>query len=421
MIPARITEAHLKSRTARAKLDARKKPYFISIAPGVQLGYRRAAGSWTVRITANGADWLKRIALADDHDDPSPPAILDYYGARKAAMRLATGGSPDDEEVDDRPPRTVGEAINAYVADLKARGADPYNGSRVRYHLSAALLATPITVLTGADLIGWRNGLIAKGLRPANLNRMRTCLRAALTLAAKRDRRIGNAAVWQTDFVLIPNATRARNHVLPDDETVHRFVEAAYARDGALGLLVEAMAETGARPSQLVRLTVGDLDLSASGCPTLAVPRSGKGHTADRARKMAQRKRVPISTGLGERLRAARDGRPADAPLLRRSNGQPWGFRRQDQYGRTIAAIVAELGLDPRTTLYALRHTAITRQVSRGMPTTIVAALADTSIAMIEDHYCAGIDQTLEAQALARRALPSAARPRLATVDGRSN
>ena len=50
-----IRAAQLETRTARLKLELRKKPHTVRVAPGVRLGYRRnnAAGTWSV-IAADG-------------------------------------------------------------------------------------------------------------------------------------------------------------------------------------------------------------------------------------------------------------------------------------------------------------------------------------------------------------------------------
>jgi hypothetical protein len=43
---ARRTRApKLETRTTRLKLAVRRKPYFVVIAPGIGLGYRRNAGA----------------------------------------------------------------------------------------------------------------------------------------------------------------------------------------------------------------------------------------------------------------------------------------------------------------------------------------------------------------------------------------
>jgi hypothetical protein len=58
-----IRAPQLETRTARLKLELRKKPYMVRVAPGVRLGYRRneTAGTWSV-IAADGksGNWVKK-------------------------------------------------------------------------------------------------------------------------------------------------------------------------------------------------------------------------------------------------------------------------------------------------------------------------------------------------------------------------
>jgi integrase len=404
--------AKLETPTARRKLPIRRKPFFVTVSPNVRLAYRRnlGPGTWSVRVTGPGIDWLKRIALADDLEPADGKAVLTYWQAIDAARALARR-EPGDIPADDDRTVTVAEALDAYERNLMANGGDPYNARRARFHISAALLSKPVALLTIGDMVRWRDGLIAKALAPASINRTRNCLRAALSLAAQRDRRIQNRHVWEEGLEPLADATLARNTVLPDADTVGRFVATAYVQDHDLGLLVETMAETAARPSQLVRITVGDLDLTNPGAPKLRVPRSAKGNPRTRARKMSERVPVPISPALAARLREAAGKRADDAPLLTRANGEPWGYRRNDRYRDGIAAIVAALGLDAGTTLYCLRHTAITRQLLLNTPIRVVAACADTSVREIERHYARYITAHADTDALMRRALLDIASP----------
>jgi hypothetical protein len=94
-MPVRLPHSQLESRTQRAKLIARRKPYSLRIAPGIRVGYRRnsdSAGTWSV-ICADGAggSWMKRIALADDHEDADGKTIMDFWQACDAARQLAKG------------------------------------------------------------------------------------------------------------------------------------------------------------------------------------------------------------------------------------------------------------------------------------------------------------------------------------------
>jgi integrase len=392
----------LETPTARRRLAVRKKPYYTTISPGIQLGYRRNAGSgsWSVRARSGAGTWLKRIGLADDLEPADGRAVLTYWQVLDAARKFARR-QPGDE-IDDTRPVTVAEAIDAYERDLEARGGDAYNARRARIH-AGTLLDKPVALLSTLDVVRWREGLIAKQLAADTINRVRNTLRAALTLAAKRDPRIVNERVWQRDLEALPNATEHRNVILADD-VVAKLIAAAYGRDYALGLLVETVAQTGCRPSQIVRLEVGDLDMADATAPKLWMPRSGKGHPSKRAKKMQERVPVPVPEALAALLGEAVKGRAPHDPLLLRASGEPWGFRRNDHYSAGFAAAATAAGLDPKTvTLYALRHSGISRALLRGVPLTIVADLADTSEREIRKHYAKHIAH--HADALARRAL----------------
>src|SRR6516165_1431560 len=94
--------AKLETPTARRRLEVRKKPYWTTISPGIHLGYRRnaGAGTWSVRVADSGAEWVKRIAVADDLEPASPPHVLSYWQAIDVARSLARRqpGDPVDRE-----------------------------------------------------------------------------------------------------------------------------------------------------------------------------------------------------------------------------------------------------------------------------------------------------------------------------------
>jgi len=401
--------SRLESASARLRLAIRRKPYTgPSLARGIKLLYRRnrTNGSWVVKAsTGHGAYWTKAFASADDFEPSDGRTVLTYWEAQDAAKKFARR-QPGDV-ADESRPLTVSEALDYYDADLRVRGGDAYNARRARFHLPGSILGKPVGLLGSTELCKWRDGLVEKGLSRASVNRVRNALRAALSLSARRDRRIANRRhVWEEDLAALPNATEARNVVLADD-VVARLIAAAYEHDRALGLLAQVLAETGARPSQAVRLTVADLDAKHS---RLMMPRSGKGHPHKRAMKMQERVPVPITAALVALLKQEAKGRASNAPLLTRSNGEAWGYRRNDRYRGDFAVVVAACGLDPKTvTLYALRHSCISRSLLRGVPVTVVADLTDTSEREIRKHYAKLISH--HADEIARRALLDVSQP----------
>ncbi|MGC2081874.1 MAG: site-specific integrase, partial [Bradyrhizobium sp.] len=68
----KVRHSALESRSARLKLQVRRRPYNgPSLARGVSLLYRRnvAAGTWVIKASnGHGKYWTKAIALADDYD-----------------------------------------------------------------------------------------------------------------------------------------------------------------------------------------------------------------------------------------------------------------------------------------------------------------------------------------------------------------
>jgi integrase len=246
------------------------------------------------------------------------------------------------------------------------------------------LLSKPVALLASAELQKWRDGLLGT-MASATVNRLGRCLCAALAQASQHDKRIQNSEAWEIGLANLPDAQEARNIVLSDDE-VRAFVASAYQLDDGFGLFADTMAVTGARPSQLSRLRVEDLrDHPVR--PKLAMPRSGKGGGRNRAAKKLQRYSVPVTPALAARLRAAAKCRADDALLLVQSDGSPWGDNPGQNYHREVSKVVTAIAIDPDATIYSLRHSSIVRMLLKGIPVRLIAAVHDTSISMVEQHY----------------------------------
>jgi Phage integrase family len=361
-----IRSAKLENRTARLKLVMRKKPYFVTVSPRIALGYRRnqGAGTWVVRAAdGHGSNWTKAFAVADDHEDANGASVLTFWQAQDKARALARAGEGNGDR-----PATVGEAIDAYAADLAARGAHPDNGASLRFNVPDTLAAKAVALLTEKELRTWRNSLVKRGLKPASADRVGRVFKACLNLAAADDPRIVNAGAWRNGLTRLPDGESARNVIL-SDETVRAVIAAAYTDSQDYGLFIEALAGTGARESQLLRLDVTDL-LDSGVAPRLLLPNSRKGKN-----RRVERRPIAISPRLARVLRQAAGGRTARL------------FDRVPKIAQRFRAVTKHLHLDPATTPYALRHSSIVRMLLASVPTRVVAAHHDTSVAMIEKHY----------------------------------
>src|SRR5258708_38585369 len=106
----KIRSGRLETRSARLRLTLRKRPYSVTIAKGLSLGYRRTAtdGPWIVRLTKGGADWATRFAVADDHTEADGVSVLTFWQAQERAKTLAKIGPPNADN-------TVGRAMQPYA------------------------------------------------------------------------------------------------------------------------------------------------------------------------------------------------------------------------------------------------------------------------------------------------------------------
>jgi integrase len=367
-------ESKLKTRTGRASLPSRGKPYKGSpMAPGIYCPYRKplaGPGSWSYFNAAAGdAGKLKKFALADDVEPANGITVMDRYQARAHALKLVRGS-----EISGEIP-TVGEALDAFKANLKIRGGIKYNVSSVRHNLPPALLNKSVDQLTPETLEGWREGLVTeKGLKGNSAHRYAKTLKAALNFAAGRNTSITNAAAWKEGLkhhkVQGESAT-PRDYYQPD-AVINAIVRESHVEGADFGALIATLAVTGTRESQALKLRPHDLLDDDAAEPRLMLWCSRKGKNRD-----PEQRAVPITPKLAQLLRARAIARGPNRPLFDRV----WGT------SKLFRGVLERLKLDTSMTPYLLRHSSIVRQLRSGKPTRFVAFCHDTSAAEIEKTY----------------------------------
>src|SRR5678816_586734 len=86
-------DSRLQTRTARAALKIRHQPYWLNIAEGVALGYRRGrnGGAWYCRVYEGGHRYKQGdLGSADDHLASNGETVLTFYEAQQKARSWAT-------------------------------------------------------------------------------------------------------------------------------------------------------------------------------------------------------------------------------------------------------------------------------------------------------------------------------------------
>jgi hypothetical protein len=157
----KIRSSPLEARTARLRLPVSRKPLFVRITDGVNLGYRRnpTAGTWICRLAdGKGGMRTKAVGTADDYDESDGATILTFWQAQDRAKAVAAAGFDAPLPPSESPApaietaTTLHIALSSYEADLKTRGGDASNAVRVRRHLTDAMLDRPVVDLSLSDL-----------------------------------------------------------------------------------------------------------------------------------------------------------------------------------------------------------------------------------------------------------------------------
>ncbi|MBY8823557.1 tyrosine-type recombinase/integrase [Sphingomonas colocasiae] len=422
-----VADLPLQTRASRLRLKPRAKPYWRAITEGFHLGYYRGRrkAAWVARLRCPDKEdsyWTERLGQTDDILPADSDHVLSYPQALDKAIRwkaIKLEQASPQAELD--PEITVEQVVKVYIGKRDARRslqAGRTVRSDAHYKLKAHVLADrriagmTLARLTEADLIAWQGRLVR--LAPSSRQRVVNEFKAALNEGYLTHRRALPADVpvairyglqVETGGVVISRARE--NQILPDDE-IRRIVAESLGLDEDFGRLVLLLAATGARFAQLRRMTVGDVQ---SGQSRLLIPQSFKGK-----RKTVEYIRVAVGADVISALAPVVNDRPASAPLLERwrmhqVSAMHWvrdsrgAWTTASEMTRLWAKVIDATGLPTATIPYALRHSSIVRGLRSGLPIRLVAALHDTSVAMIERHYSRWITEGLE-EMVARAVVP---------------
>ncbi|MGB6924315.1 MAG: site-specific integrase [Methyloceanibacter sp.] len=384
----RVIEKPLDSKAARAKLDPRSKPYYRSLGPTLQIGYRKGKDTrrWVMReLVARGIYKVTSIAAADDGLKADGAEVLSYHQAEERARELhrkqADGDAP-------RGPYTVKQAIDDYVDHLDGRASQRDTRQRLAAYVPAKLADKEVVKLTSDELKMWFRGLAkakprlrskkgaakqnhreidpddaeAVRARKVSANRILGQLKAALNYAVGENKVAGERTPWR-NVKPHKNVTSARVRYLQRPEA-RRLVNAS---DPQFRPLVQAALLTGCRYGELCRLKVSDFDSSAG---TLFVQQS----KSDRSRHV-----YLTAEGVAFFKRQCA-GRSGSESLL-----GDWGPSHQL---RPMKRACERAQIDPPIGFHGLRHTWASLAVQGGMDLMAVAnALGHSTTRMVEQHY----------------------------------
>ena len=326
----------LTTRTVRRRLDRRHEPYWVRVARGRSLGYRRSRsgpGSWYMRAyvgKGKGASPYRRKLLGAADDLPHAVAdgvdVLTYARAHELAVAWTLDA---DLDVLKGGPVTVAGAVTRYMDWYKEHRRSWY---RVRCSLEAHVLPElghiPLTDLTTGRIRRWHQALAKKPAhlrshpgRPKNqrkavtederrarkstANRVLAAFKAALARAYK-DGLVASDDVWRR-VEPFRHVEASRTRYL-DHEEIRRLLNVC---EFDLRGLVSGALHTGARFAELTSLEARDFD-PETGTVFIAKAKSGN----------------PRRIYLNEEGVAAfgelTAGRGRDTRIFARSDGSEW-------------------------------------------------------------------------------------------------
>lgn len=363
----------VKSRDA---LKARHAPYWQQLRRGCHLGFRKvstaSAGSWVARF--RDEEGKQHLHSLGSFEDVSPGERFDL--ARTAAEKwfghMGAGGRSAGE--------TVTDACRGYLASVGESTRKDAQGRFNRWVFNDAKFSgIELLKLKHSDVKNWRKRLEStptirqdklastKSRSPSSVNRDMATLRAALNWAVK-DKMATSDIAWKDALAPLQNADKRRN-VYIDREARKQLI--AHAQPD-LAPFLRALCNLPLRPGAVASLTVGDFQPKTAEL-TIGSDKSG------------QARRIKLPTSTATLFSQACKDKTSKAPIFGQANGKAW---EKDAWKYSLKAAVKAAKLPDGVTAYTLRHSTITDLLSlHGLDTLTVAALAGTSLAMIEKHY----------------------------------
>ena len=297
--------------------------------------------------------------------------------------------------------QTVGEFLDHWLAtkrpDLAPRTYDTYE-QFCRRHIVPLLGRTPLPRLSAQQAQQAQNQWREQGLSGTSVGHLHAMLKQALRDAV----RLGLIARNPLDQLDKPKRRRRAPQVLTQEQA-QRLIAACGPESGErLGALLVMALSTGMRQGELLALRWRDVDLDAAQIcvqASLQRVRDDQGVTRPvlkEPKTAHSRRTIAISAGLLDALRAHRQRQRLERVALGRAwadldlvfaneVGRPLDPRNVTR--RVYERLLRQEGL-PRITFHALRHTAATLLLSRGVNPKIVSEmLGHASVSITLDLY----------------------------------
>jgi integrase len=380
---------NIRTKTARAKLEPRREPYWHLLSLGVSLGFRKGVGAGGTWIGRRKGDDTKYLFASFGSD-----ATKDFDEVQKDVAKWASepiqAPVPVPEPVQDTDlDMTVSDVCRAYVKRVREGWQDhpkrpqTARDSELRFErlvYNEPFGAIKFAELTRTDVADWHMGLVGEAedeedekKHKDSANRNLKTLKAALNLALhfELNKFVKDDSRWKSvkQFKGV-GASRAK---LLTPEEGNKFLN---AMPEDLRKFARALILTGARPGEMASAQVQHYDKKTG------------------VLKLRGKTKKWRDVYLNNETRAFFDEQTKDKIgqafiFMREFDGQE--FREPQQWQapmwvKTVRQIRDEIGL-PDIVLYHLRHAYISTCLDKGIGIFDIATLCGTSVEMIQKHY----------------------------------
>ena len=398
-----------ETRSNREKHLSANTYHWTPVDEGIQLGYRRGKlkSMWFCRRYVGEKRYeQKPLGAADDYRDADGKTVLTYFQAQNFAKQRASEAERHDQPLAPKGGHTVGNAAEAYLESLEARGRKSI--AETRRVLDTDILPTwkktPLDDVTSAKLTRWVNKLQkaprktrggkdreiddseeGKRKRRSTAQRKLSVLRAALNHAVKQ--RWVDGREWAR-FGNIENIDPPEDD-FPTTDECKRLIRKA---DKEIRPVIEATLLTGAAYRELTAMKVQDY-----------YPSTGHVRVFNSKRRPRNIPLTEEGTGLFDELTVGKGG---EKLIFTHSNGRAWGKSEQN---RPIEEANKKAELSPKITLTRIRKAYGSILLNEGVPLeTVSKAMGHSSIHVTTRHYARLLQGTIDSQI--REALPSIGR-----------
>jgi hypothetical protein len=335
--------AMLTSKSARARLAARREPYWMQIGRGSYLGFRADADTWIVRHRdRDGQQQYRSLGKVEEFNDAKERADRWLSQIANGAHRAPSRG-------------TVRDALASYVRNLRSVGrrATAWDAGQ-RFRLTVGRTSEfgrmRLEDVRREDVEQWRDGL-RRGRLPRSVNRQVRAVVAALNFAVSKRGHVGTREAWELEHLVDDGEENVAVFLTPE-QRAHLIAHSSKP----LAALLTGYTHTGARPSELAEATVTDFDPFAG---TIILR-----HRKGRGAKLRSRSVMLSDEGLAF-FRAQARGKLPKAPLISGADGRHW---RAGDWSVAIraAALAANAAvgkaaryIPERVSAYSFRHSRI--------------------------------------------------------------